>query len=305
MPWIAKDYKGFKFGKWELIERDLNIKRPIHYICRCECGAVESKNLQNIKRGLSKQCTKCQSLFKSKYLLGQKFHHLKILANEKINNKARLKVECDCGNICYLKTQDITQSRYKSYGKCDLNRKIPIKYKKPLKLGSKFGMLEIVQEIDKENSIAKCECRNEIKVKIYHMKTTMPSCGCYWKNKKIENAQKYVGLKWGKLKVSKFMGMQGENKRAHYLLKCKCGITLVREIGHMFDLYSCGCYQKEAVLRGEKNHNSKTNAIEVKTIRELFKSGCYTRKELAEMMNLKYEHICSLIRAEKAWKHVE
>jgi hypothetical protein len=205
---------------------------------------------------------------------------------------------CDCKNERYLLPARVKIGTYISCGKCNLAKK---KSKHLLRLGTignKYGFLTIKDRIDNTTWTAVCDCGKEIVVKRHHLTTKFPSCGCYWKNKRIEHAKKYIGLKWGRLKIIDFLGMHGDDKktRARYRIRCSCGNILERYVGHMFDIKSCGCSHKDSVPRGENHPHSKITDIESKAIRDIFSSGLYTRKEIASMMNLKYEHICSILK---------
>lgn len=294
MPWKAENLCGVHFGKFICIERVLP-KRPSRYLCRCDCGKECVIFTANLKRGLSKQCIDCCATSKSSALIGKKFEKLLVLGIEKVNGQAKAKVLCDCGNIKYLNPY-VVRTKSKSCGKCSLGI---------LDVGYKKGLLEIIEKIDKSTSLAQCECGNIKKVKDYHLQTQMPSCGCYIKNKNIEKAKKLVGLKIGRLKVKKFIGMFGPEKktRAKYLLQCKCGKTVETMISYLYGSLSCGCLQKENVAKGSKNSHAKLNETEVLSIRELFKSGLYSQTELSKIFKTTLTNI-SLILNNKSWKHI-
>lgn len=95
----------------------------------------------------------------------------------------------------------------------------------------------------------------------------------------------------------------GSDKRARYIIKCKCGKKFEESISYLFGSKSCGCLQKETVPKGSQNHQAKLSEAEVISMRELFNAKCYTRKELAEMYKISYEHACNLVKG-KGWKHV-
>jgi len=239
MPWKSKDYIGNKFGKWTVLERD-GFTRPAKYLCKCDCGNTKSIWIGNLTRGLSTQCTDCQCKSKSSDLVGRKYNHIEILSIEKIDGKVKAKVRCDCGNERYLEPGRIKNGCYISCGKCNLANRKRKHLHRIGKIGETYGMLTIIDSIDEKTFLSKCSCGNEKIVKTHHLQTRFPSCGCYWKNKRIDNAKRYINLKWGDLKVKKFLGMQGKDgkTRAHYLLKCKCGNEIIKEIGDMFAIRS-------------------------------------------------------------------
>lgn len=299
MPWIGKNHTGLKYGKWEVLERDLSQKRPMKYFCRCECGIEKSLYIQNLIRGLSTQCQNCQAKKKSENLIGTKHHFLTVLDNPKVNGKTKLLVLCECGNKHLIPR---LSKGYKSCGKCGI-AKIRAKNAVIKISGKKVGSLTI---LSKDNATklyrCKCDCKKIIDIPRHKLLTQHPSCGCYWKKKNIENAKKLEGTTYHYLKVLKFLGM-GEDKRAVYSVRCKCGNKFERSISYIFGSKSCGCLQKENAPKGEDNHLSKVTSVDVTTIRDLFKSGYYTRKDLSVMFGITYEHICMIIK-KKAWKHV-
>jgi hypothetical protein len=301
-----KDYVGQKFGKWTILKRDLTKKRPYKVIARCECGAENSIYIENLKRGLSTQCTICQSLSnssnKSNDLINKKFEHIKVLSLEKHEGKVKAKVKCDCGNIAWLSPFSIRNQTYISCGKCNLGYRENERRRKNAKhycnkIGEKFGYLTIIS-YEENIFTCKCDCGNEIKAKIYHLTTQYPSCGCYWKNKRIERAKKLIGLTRGRLRIIEFLGMKGPPKktRAHYLLRCKCGNLIEKEVGQINSVFSCGCLQKDSVLKGEDNPNAILKNIEVASLRELFKSGLYNRKEISGMFDISLQCVCSILK---------
>ncbi len=303
MPRECKDYTGLRFGKWTIIERDLTQKRPCKIIAKCDCGTVKSCHLQNLTRGFSTQCMTCQALQRSMHMIGNKYNHITVLSIEKVNNEVAAKIRCDCGKVRFLEPYRILNGAYKSCGYCKFSNEKRCSFIH--KIGDKIGLLTILDIRKRSIYFCKCDCGNLIETRSQIFSYKVPSCGCYWENIRIEKAKKYIGLSWGKLKVIKFLGMKGDLKktRAHYLLKCKCGNTLEKSVGHMFDIRSCGCLHKENILKGNESPSAKTNKIEVATVRELFKTGVYSRKDLSEMTGISYSHLCSILK-NKSWHDV-
>lgn len=297
------DLSGQQFGKWTVLHRDLEKTRPITFICKCECGNIKSINSQNILRGLSSQCMDCQAISKSQDLIGKRFNSLLVLSVEKVNGKCSAKVKCDCGIERYLSPALIKSGTYKSCGQCSLNRtkkKYPYLYGQVEKT---YGYLTIIEKISNTEFLAQCVCGKKLNVKTHHLTTMKPSCGCFWKKIHEDNAKKLIGTKFGYLTVISFLGMKGIKKRAHYLLKCKCGVKIEKSISYAFGSRSCGCLQKESVPKGSKNHNSKLKEYEVSSMRQLFSTGLYSRKELSIMFDLAFANVCYIIKR-KSWKHI-
>lgn len=300
------DLSGNRFGKWTVIKRDLSIKRPAKYFCKCECGEVCSVLAGNLRRNLSTQCMKCASISRSQNLVGMRFGNALIISIQKHEGIAKAEVQCDCGQKVFISPCRLKSGIYKSCGKCNLSRKNTKDIHRKFTIGKKFGFLEIIERIDPKTMKAKCKCGNLIEVKYHHLKTMFPSCGCYWRNKNIEKAKKLVGFKIGYLKVVDFLGMKKKNgkSRANYLLKCKCGKKFEKSIAYLFASKSCGCLQKEKALKGSRQGNSVLKEFEVTAMRQLFKSKLYNAKELAEIFGISYEHCCKIIK-KKCWNHID
>lgn len=163
-------------------------------------------------------------------------------------------------------------------------------------------MLTIVKELNNYESLALCDCGNEKIVKIHHMQTKFPNCGCSYRKQREDKAKKLEGTTYFKLKILSFLRM-GEDKRARYLVKCKCGKQFEQSISYIFGSKSCGCLHNENVPRGSKNHWAKLTEVDVLSMRDLFKSGLYSRKDLANIYGIAYENTCSIIKR-TSWKHI-
>lgn len=308
MPWIAKDRIGEKFGAWTIIER-MEPKRPIRYNCKCDCGYFSIVHLRNLVSGKSSNCIQCGALKKSKPYIGSKFYYLTILDAEIVDGIAKVKTKCDCGNIKFFPLGNIQKTngrripgKYRSCGECQLASVIKKKNFRCLHPGFKKGKLTIIKRLAPGKSLALCDCGNEKEVKVHHMQIEFPSCGCHIKNIHEENARKLEGTTFYNIKVLKFIGM-GDDKRARYLIKCKCGKKYEQSISHLFGSKSCGCLQKKMAPKGSQHSNAKLSEADAISMREFFNFQCYTRKELAEMYGISYEQVCLLLRR-KSWKHV-
>lgn len=302
MPLIDKNPPGTKYGRWTILNRDPSQKRPAKYWCECTCGNKKSIFLTNLRRGFSSQCQNCQALSRSKELIGKRFDHIVVLAIDKINNKASAKVKCDCGNERYLKPGSIKSGIYVSCGVCNLANKRRKLIFRLGKIGEKYGLLTIKHMIDGDKFLAICDCGNEIEVKKHHLLTQMPSCGCYWKKIHEERAKKLEGVTYFKLKVIKFIGMD-ENKKAKYLIKCKCGVSFEQSISYLFGSKSCGCLQKENAPKGSHQPAAKLTEVDVKAMRELASVDIYSKKQIAEMFGISYGGVINILKR-KSWKHV-
>jgi hypothetical protein len=220
--------------------------------------------LQTITRNQSKRCTVCQALKRCKVKVGEVYGNLTVIGIEKVDGKVKAKVRCACNNERYYFPSRLTLGIAKSCGSCNIMMPHRKRINRLGKLGETYGLLTIIEDNEDKTFEAKCKCGNTITVKRHHLTTKMPSCGCYWKDRNVENAKKYIGMKWGRIKVVKFLRM---DPRAIYRLRCKCGKFLERDIGHMFDIRSCGCLHADSAVRGEDNVKAKLTNSEVATLR--------------------------------------
>lgn len=54
-----KDFIGYKFNDWEVIDWTIGPKKEVEWICRCKCGNIKQQKVDNIKNGRSKKCKEC------------------------------------------------------------------------------------------------------------------------------------------------------------------------------------------------------------------------------------------------------
>ena len=92
------------------------------YKCRCICGQEIEVNINKLHTGHVKSCG-CRR-FRWKDLTGQKFGRLTVLEFAYTKNaKNYWKCRCDCGNVCYVSTSQLTTGETVSCGcKNDENR---------------------------------------------------------------------------------------------------------------------------------------------------------------------------------------
>lgn len=155
--------------------------------CQCECGAEVDVDSNNLRTGKTQSCgCKKKALISqkvSKDLTGKKFGYLTVLAptEDRQNGSIVWKCQCDCGNICYIPTSNLSSGHTKSCG-CSTYTMSGKKLR--LKLtGKKFGKLTVIKELPPENLESKwlcqCDCGNKKEVIGWHLtKGIVNSCGC-------------------------------------------------------------------------------------------------------------------------------
>ena len=177
------DIRGQKFGKLTAIEPTRKNGRAA-WKCICDCGKEVVVDSGNLRNGKTKSCGCAKSEFISqkvkKDLTGQKFGKLLVLeaTSDRVAGAIVWKCKCDCGNLAYIPTGNLTSGHTQSCG-C----KEHIGHRKDL-LGQKFGRLEVIEFLgtNEDKSCVwkcKCECGNITEVVGWHLTCgIVQSCGC-------------------------------------------------------------------------------------------------------------------------------
>ena len=120
MPNKVIDLTGQKFGKLTVIERAENDSQSrTQWLCQCECGNKKIIKSSNLRRGFTKSCgclaketaAKLAEQLNKKNLIGQHFGKLLVLEEleERASNGSIIyKCQCECGNICEVRTDYLT-----------------------------------------------------------------------------------------------------------------------------------------------------------------------------------------------------
>ena len=119
------DLTGKQFGRLTVIKRDITKKaNEAYWICQCECGTVKSVIGSDLRKGKTKSCGCLQKEIASekriKDLKNQKFGKLLVL-EKGINNNLKdchtiWKCKCDCGNIVYVRSNNLISGNTQSCG---------------------------------------------------------------------------------------------------------------------------------------------------------------------------------------------
>lgn len=115
-------------------------------------------------------------------------------------------------------------------------------------IGTRFGHLVIVKEIEKKDSkkrrfLCKCDCGNDHEVNLADLvHGNIKSCGCGNWIKPKTNIDEYIGKKYGMLTI---IGDAGYSEDRHVQVKCQCdcGEIVVKKLTYLKcgDVLSCGC----------------------------------------------------------------
>ena len=120
MPKII-DLTGQRFGRLTVLKKDNTIKKgkPIHWICQCDCGKIKSIQGSNLKSNLTQSCGCLHKEKISLNLIGKKFGKLQVIekTNERTLDRGIIwKCQCECGQFCYISTNNLMQDITKSCG---------------------------------------------------------------------------------------------------------------------------------------------------------------------------------------------
>ena len=114
------DITNQQFGRLKVIERIPNTT-PIKWKCICDCGNYTIVEGNKLKSGHTQSCGCLQkertSMVNGANLIGKRFGLLTVLERvESKNNQRYWKCLCDCGNITYVKTNDLNTNHTQSCG---------------------------------------------------------------------------------------------------------------------------------------------------------------------------------------------
>lgn len=206
----AIDLTNQDFGYLHVIERDYEAQklhpseRQAWWKCECKaCGKIKSFRSSVIKKSKSCGCIKKYSpeviekliernkqlgIQKKLDLIGQRFTRLTVLeyADEEHQiyyngrHKVTWKCQCDCGNICYVTTENLRRGDTPSCG-C-ITRENRQKQIKDL-TGQRFGHLLVLEYLGSVNHNTKykvrCDCGKEYEVFANNLiQGCTTSCGC-------------------------------------------------------------------------------------------------------------------------------
>ncbi len=180
-------------------------------------------------------------------------------------------------------------------------------------IGSRNFKSTFIKYISRGKYICKCDCGNE-----FIGRPRQKSCGCHKEEYHIEEAKKLENVKFGNLKIKKFIqfkdiknSRQKIHRTAVYEAKCICGKIFEIDRKRIFLVKTCGCRTNSNMACGERQGNSKNNSKNILAIRELFLSGTYTKLELAEIgclwihsFDATINYINEIISG-KSWKHLK
>lgn len=155
--------------------------------CKCDCGNEIDVDSGNLRTGKTKSCgckkSDLVSKARAKDLTGKRFGFLTVLkpTKDRCGGAIVWECQCDCGNICYIPTSNLSRQHTQSCGCQTISlRTQNIKLKIQ---GQKFGKLTVLKELPSKNGesvwYCQCECGNTTEAIGWHLTTGLKkSCGC-------------------------------------------------------------------------------------------------------------------------------
>lgn len=180
------DITGQKFGFLTAVN-PTRINGRFAWHCRCDCGNEIDVDSNNLRTGKTKSCG-CQkanlvSKSRIKNLVGQKIGYLTVIkpTNERSNGAIVWECQCDCGNICYIPTSNLSNNHTRSCG-CK-TAELRVENVKLKIENQRFGKLVVLKNLPSQNGesiwLCQCDCGNTVEAVGWHLTSGLKkSCGC-------------------------------------------------------------------------------------------------------------------------------
>lgn len=243
---MQKVQVGDVYGQLTVIQ--LNAKESgnhKYHLCQCSCGEQCLKRTDNLRGAKNPSCG-CTKITNKKDRVGDKNGLLTIIeAYIRTDGKHSWhKCQCDCGQICEIRTDNFRRKIEISCG-CTYTNVIKNK------VGDKQGLLTIINAYVKNDGKhsyhqCQCECGNVCMTRAdYFRNNEKISCGCNYDNcKKIKKGDKY-----GLLTVIEPYVRDNGHESWH---KCVCECGNIREIRRknlqIGKMPSCGCINSKGEM---------------------------------------------------------
>ncbi len=268
MAHLKKNWTGEKIGDLEILDefsapycsKTGRKRKTLRKLrYRCKCGEICETFKGNI---LYKKTTKCVNCANSNIEIGKKYGQLIVLSRCKIDpalpNFRAYECLCECGDKYIARSHYLYHGKNPKCKKCQFPKRFSEKHVKTFK------------EAQRETAYKK------------HLKAR----------------QKYIGNKFGNIKVIAFerWEMLKTRRKALYKCKCKCGKHFSVRSDYITKVVSCGCIPKTINIRGGNHPRSKFSDKEVAEMRSLYLTGIYLQKEIAAIYGITGENIYAILR---------
>lgn len=201
-------------------------------------------------------------------LTGQRFGKLIAIKRAPSRNDryTRWICQCDCGNKCEVKTDQLRNGHTTSCG-C-LSGRLD-------KTGQRFGKLTVLKKLPGGKYLCQCDCGNQIEVITRNLTSgNTKSCGCYHKERMREiKFQSLIGQRFGKLTVLKESEKKTSDNKSKWICQCDCG-TIIEISGHSLKqghTKSCGCIKSF----GEEKIGNLLTQANIQFQKEYSFKNCY------------------------------
>lgn len=188
------DLTNQRFGRLVVKSRAPNKGKNVMWHCQCDCGIEKDIQGSLLRNGHTQSCgclhNELLSKRSQKDLTGMRSGRLVALEPTEQRNKDQKviwKCQCDCGNIVYVASSQISCQQVKSCGCLDKENRIKFSQLNLKDIsGQRFGKLVALRRIaDSKNSNGgslwecQCDCGNIIQTRIHNLTDgSTQSCGC-------------------------------------------------------------------------------------------------------------------------------
>lgn len=282
------------------------------YECTCDCGNKYVGIGSKLISGDVKSCG-CYNLKKiaerfSKDLTDKRFGKLVVLekSDRRIDGRIVWKCKCDCGNECFVPSNNLISGNTKSCGCLRLTEDFT---------GKKFGRLTVLEKVSKTGDTrvlykCKCDCGNECIIGGNDLKRgTTRSCGCLQKELLVARCKTHGMSNTRVYNIWKHMIGRCYNK--NHIAYCKYGakgITVCSE-WHEFGPFvkwakEHGYANNLTIDRIDNTKNYSPDNCRWVTLKEQARNKARTIKfsngipliQFCEENNLNYKHVYNCYR---------
>lgn len=236
------------------------------------------------------------TLIKLEDMIGMEFSNWTVIeySHRTKGRKHIFKCRCKCGTVKVVYKDNLVYGKSKSCG-CLKGVQEDI-------IGEKYGRLTILELTNERrfgNKVISClcDCGKEHKVSVNELKSgSIKSCGC-------SNKPNLIGLKFGKLKVSKESKQKVYGKR-YWKCVCQCGNSIEVSTNSLMsgNTKSCGCVRAEKCKmilkktlenrRGKKHYNYNPNITEEERVSNRYEINGNDRREWRKEVFQKDDYTC-------------
>lgn len=264
----AIDLKGQRFTRL-LVEgpKKKNKHGGFLWLCWCDCGANKWIAAQALRSGATKSCgcfhRDMMTLRELKSMAGKRIGRLTVLNEwKKERGVIQWKCECDCGRKVWKRGQSLRAGSPKSCGCARRTSSTLIDL-----TGKKFARWKVIgpREIRGDRSFwfCHCECGTEEWVNGQALREgKSKSCGCLVRESSSRRFLKDLsGAKRGRLSVT--TRTTRRNKVVFWWCRCDCGKEkwISAPSLHSGATVSCGCWAREACLRGALKSKRRNSVV--------------------------------------------